>query len=79
VSAYLISEEVLREVLNALNHNITNYTEHIPLKRKQINVLGTLLASPPAKPVAWTNKDQVLVFTDPECLQNPIPLFRKDL
>ena len=76
---YLISEEVLLEVLEALEPTPPN-----PLST--YNIIKTILASPPAEPVAWMNKhgypvsEAWMSYNSPFAMidEFKIPLYRKD-
>ncbi len=72
MSAYLISEEVLCQILDDLEMEIYN----IP-----ISALRKILASPPAEPVAWYDPEYELsdeAVLDYEYETHCVPLFRKD-
>jgi len=58
VKTYLISEEVLREVLDALDLSqaLLEHSLHHKTVLEQYNTLRKILASPPADPVAWTDE-----------------------
>jgi hypothetical protein len=88
MKTYLISEETLREVLDALE--ATQPYLHLECTAQRLvditeNRISNILASPPAEPVAWMIHDRVtsdrLTFnTVAETLQTEVtPLYRKDL
>ncbi len=82
MNAYLISEEVLLEVLKT---QMDMQEGHVELNEllDSIHTLCTILASPPAEPVAWcqSTEDEVLPeagFSWTATALHDIPLFRKE-
>ena len=77
---YLIDEEVLRQVLVAFGVATTTFNPDRQEVLAAMNVLRTILASPPAEPVAWIKKtDSSDIWQqEPKHPESFIPLFRKD-
>ena len=79
---YLIDEEVLRQVLDALDIGFDNNIYGV--KHNDVcdvsNALRAILASPPAEPVAWIKKtDSSDIWQqEPKHPESFIPLYRKD-
>ena len=78
MATYLIDEEVLRQVLDALEDK-SRWSKECSLA---MEALRTILASPPAEPMAWahkTNTSAVLRSVGGTMETNMwVPLFRKD-
>ena len=87
MKTYLIDEEVLRQVLDALERGVDIASDrnvernlHIPIVNAFEN-LRAILASPPTEPVAWLNPNGE-IWNTPVCpYKHELgwPLFRKDL
>ncbi len=78
---YLISEEVLRQLLDCMNDS-----EASGRHDEGSEILSKILASPSAEPVAWIDKDECVLHESER--ETPVatlermgwePLYRKDL
>ena len=93
---YIVSEEVLRQVMDALERGVDIASDrnvernlHIPIVNAFEN-LRTILASPPAEPVAHMYPSTLSMFEDNETFghaysipvgspsEESVPLYRKD-
>jgi len=86
IKAYIVSEEVLRQVLDALECVPEDYKLSA---EDEIHTLRTILAKEPNEPVAWIYtsditgghlyKSEVLLQGLPANRMNYTPLYRKDV
>ena len=76
---YLVSETILRQVLDALDDCMDQHDKaDWSAVDARINELRTLLAKEPSEPVAWMTHTGV-VFVGGLKYGGEVPLYRKDL
>jgi len=74
---YILSEEVLRKVLDAMVNNTDNMMCHFDFYFEAIGTLRTILSKPPAKPHSWILKTTEEYAKDNRSFMQP--LYTKDL